>query len=231
MKTYPTSAVLDGDIIGYRLAFKFEATGFEEDELAHEAAVEVSDWTPPGVSDVYLAFSCSREKNFRRNFLPEYKEHRNNFARPTYLYEINQYLKETYPVLMEDGLEADDIMGMNQLERVTVTIDKDLLSVPGWLWNPHKDGMASPRWISHTRALGHLCLQWMTGDRTDNIPGIRGIGPMKSWDALVQSGPPSNWLWAVLAMYESRGYTQREALCSYRGVYILRKNEIKFPLD
>jgi 5'-3' exonuclease len=228
--TYPNHAILDGDIIAYRLAHRFEPVGIDNEDFEQAAEVQVADWIPQGIDKFEIAFSCSRRDNFRKDYLPDYKEHRTSLATPTYLKDIISYLKATYPSVVATRLEADDIMGLSQHKAVTVTIDKDLLSVPGWIWNPDKDGFRGPWLVSEVRALGTLCLQWIMGDRTDNIPGIKGLGPKKAWDILTQSGHPVNWPYAVLATYESKGYTPEDALATFRGVYILRDNELKYPL-
>lgn len=220
---YPSKAILDGDILAYKMAFRFDTEGIDDD---FEAMVDhqINDWVPEGVEEYHLALSCRRQDNFRRQYLPDYKAHRETADKPDLLGFILEYLTDTYPILTEPTLEADDIMGLNQHDTLTVTIDKDLKSVPGWLWNPDKD--YTPCFISETKALGNLCLQWLQGDKTDNIPGIFRMGPKKSWDILVQAGDPNNWLWAVLATYEQKGYTLDQAMATYHGVYILRKTHI-----
>jgi len=74
-------------------------------------------------------------------------------------------------------MEADDGLAIAQgyfqeqgIESIIVTEDKDLLQVPGWHYNPNKND--KPFKISEEQ--GHFLLwkQVITGDKTDNIPGV-----------------------------------------------------------
>jgi DNA polymerase-1 len=111
---------------------------------------------------------------------------------------------------------------------IAVTIDKDLRSVPGWHWNPDKE--EAPVLVDEALADRNFYTQWLTGDSTDNVPGIWKLGPKKA-AALLDSTPPQNWPALVLATYEQKkdkdgnnynlDYAISQAIC----VRILRDGE------
>ena len=69
----PKTAILDGDILAYRAAFWADSEGVEE--LPGRISKDVDNWVPEGCSQVIIAMSCPRERNFRRMFWPMYKKH------------------------------------------------------------------------------------------------------------------------------------------------------------
>jgi len=225
----PKIAVLDGDILAYRAAFFVETEGIDylEERLNHDITL----WTPPGVEKVYIALSCSRSDNFRGDYWPEYKAHRDvKKHTPEALPEAEEYLRTLGIPITVPRLEADDLMGMmvSGGKAIAVTIDKDLRTVPGWHWNPDKE--LEPTLVDELTADRNFYTQWLTGDSTDNVPGVWKLGPKKA-AALLDSTPPQNWKPLVLATYEQKTdkdgnkYTLDYALSQAICVRILRNGE------
>jgi 5'-3' exonuclease len=225
----PKIAVLDGDILAYRAAFFVETEGIDylEERLNHDITL----WTPPGVDKVYIALSCSRSDNFRRDYWPEYKAHRDvKKHTPEALPEAEEYLRTLGIPITVPRLEADDLMGMMASggKAIAVTIDKDLRAVPGWHWNPDKE--LEPTLVDELTADRNFYTQWLTGDSTDNVPGVWKLGPKKA-ATLLDSTPPQNWKSLVLATYEQKTdkdgnkYTLDYALSQAICVRILRNGE------
>ena len=80
-----------------------------------------------------------------------------------------------------DRLEADDVLAirnkqLNELgvSNVIVSVDKDLLQIPGVHYNPIKDEIQS---ITEFSASYNFWKQVLMGDVTDGIYGISGVGP------------------------------------------------------
>lgn len=226
----PTTAILDGDILAYRAAFFVETEGIEY--LEERLNYDVAAWTPPGVTKVIIAMSCSRSDNYRRDYWPEYKAHRDvKKHTPEALPEAEEYLASLSKIVTVPRLEADDLMGLmaSSGQAIAVTIDKDLRSVPGWHWNPDKEP-DGPTFVDEALADRNFYTQWLTGDSTDNVPGVWKLGPKKA-ATLLDSTPPQNWKALVLATYENRldkdgnKYTLDYALAQARCVRILRDGE------
>lgn len=115
-----------------------------------------------------------------------YKGNRDVTHRPKYEHEIRQYLKEHWKAEEVDGMEVDDKCAIEQSKdmeqsfdlfrpkTIIASIDKDLDQVPGW----HYNFMRKERyWVDEAQAERNFYLQLLTGDPSDNIQGIKGLGP------------------------------------------------------
>lgn len=110
---------------------------------------------------------------------PAYKSNRKSSVRPVHLYDIKEWLAEEYVTDQRPWLEADDVMGILSTEphkgdRIIVSADKDMQTVPGLLFNPNKD--KAVRSISVEAAELFMLWQALTGDTTDGYPGCPGCG-------------------------------------------------------
>jgi len=118
--------------------------------------------------------------NFRHTALPSYKAGR--AAKPLLYNDIRDYLVNHHNAIFCDGIEADDQLGIDQTQAdhnttVICSVDKDLLMIPGHHFNFIKN-----EWSYTDEARGSLLFdtQMLTGDRTDNICGVKGLGPVKA---------------------------------------------------
>jgi len=123
------------------------------------------------------ALYISGEGNFRYDIYPQYKGHRDPNDKPKQEKELREYLIRYWDAEVVDGEEADDRVSymqcMAQEPTCIVTIDKDLLNTPGWHYNYDKKTLFE---ITTEEADYNFALQLLTGDATDNIPGIKGVG-------------------------------------------------------
>lgn len=139
--------------------------------------------SPAGDKQGYRAF-LTGSGNFREQLatiLP-YKGNRDELHKPKYYREIKSYLVDIWRATVVHGREADDALGCEQWkhkDRSTciVTIDKDLDMVPGYHYNWVKKEFYD---VSLDDANKFLFYQMLTGDRTDNIPGINKIGEVRA---------------------------------------------------
>ena len=233
MKLGIDRAILDGDIIAYRAAFWADQEGAEW--LDRRLIDDVKRWTPPGITDITIAISCSRKDNIRKDYLPSYKEHREGRPSPDCLSDAIAFLRDNYKTTSEPRLEADDLMGIAKsgFKAVCVTIDKDLQQVPGYSWKPRlnlDDQETEIEYTSVSDADFWFHRQWITGDSTDNIGGIWKLGPKKA-EKLLNSTHSKNHTALVLSLYETRSdkdgkpYTLEDAVAMGRCVRILRDGE------
>ena len=129
----------------------------------------------PSKVSIYL----SPDRTFRHD-LARTKPYKGNRVqpKPKYLKEVENYLVKQYGATFGSNIEADDEIGIaiskDPEGTVSISIDKDLLQIPGWHYNWVEDRIQS---ISPKQADFNFYTQMLTGDVTDNIPGIAGLGP------------------------------------------------------
>jgi 5'-3' exonuclease len=184
---------------------------------------------------VYL----SGRRNFRDAIYGDYKANRDGTARPKYFRDIRDHLLGQWQGIVCDGIEADDAVGIDACtlgnDSIIVAVDKDLDQIPGqhYNWTDGKLYNVSPR-----EGLGFFYEQMLSGDDTDNIPGIDGVGPVKARKALVDCKTPKACATQVWSMYhaardqfgfaddaQQRAFLDRNA----HLLWIQRKKDDKHP--
>ena len=196
-------ALIDGDILVYRIGFaaEGETKGVAISRMAEfvEELVMIQD---VGDYQGYLTGS----NNYRKEIAKEapYKGNR-VAAKPEHYDLLREYLTLSWGFEMVDGQEADDAIGIEAYKSeedsyLIMTIDKDLDMIRGWHYNfikgirYHVDECDTLRWF-YTQVL--------TGDRVDNIPGLKGIGPKKAEKILGEAATESELFQAVLKAYDN----------------------------
>lgn len=204
--TRPKTAILDGDIIAYRSAFWADNEGI--DDLPARIKSDIKNWTPKGCDNIIVAMSCPRENNYRRDFWPKYKAHRDSYVKPDSMDYALELIYEEGNARCVNRLEADDLIGImvSSGDAIGVTVDKDLRQVPGWHWNPDKEQDAIK--IPETEADEFFYKQWMTGDSTDNIWGLWRVGPKKA-QRILDNTDPSDWEDAIMNEYLNEDWDKR----------------------
>ena len=134
-----------------------------------------------------------------------YKGNRDPDHKPIYYQEIRDYLVDTWKAVVTDGIEADDVIADvarmpagcgNPL--VIVSTDKDLDQIAGDHYNWVKDEVYH---VDAYTASRNMWLRVLTGDPTDNIQGIPGMGPKKA-EKYLDAFDPAEWAQAILHMFE-----------------------------
>jgi hypothetical protein len=174
----PKIALIDADVIVYRVAFASEE---ETEEICFARAKELL------FEIVYTELNCDDYKayltgagNFRYMVAKTapYKGNRKDFKRPRHYEALRDYLQRLGAELVT-GQEADDSIATEASKGNfwIVSIDKDFDQVPGWHYNFVKK---EKYYITEEEGRHNFYCQLLTGDRTDNIIGLRGIGPVKA---------------------------------------------------
>lgn len=149
----------------------------------------------------------SGKKNFREDLatFAKYKGNRDKQRRPLFYQEIKDYLCNVWGAVYSDGCEADDAMGLAQeKDTMIVSIDKDLLQIPGRHFNWVRDEMTT---VSIDEGIHLFYKQILTGDRTDNIVGIPGVGD-KTAEKLLAKCPQDRWDTMIVEEYR-KGFTKK----------------------
>lgn len=228
--------LIDSDILAYQFAAKSERKyefGTAVDDL-EEVKPKVDEWleditTKLKADKFIICLSCESADGWRKDVLPSYKENRSGTQKPEHLGALKDYLERTYDSYRRPRLEADDIMGILSThptlvlgEKVIVSEDKDMKTIPGLLYNPRKG--THPRLISQEEADYWHLYQTLVGDSTDGYKGCPGIGPKKA-DAVLLAG--GGWA-GVVALFESKGLTEEDALVQARVARICRACDYDF---
>jgi DNA polymerase I len=151
--------------------------------------------------EIYL----SGKRSFREEIAVTrpYKGNRDGIAKPVHYTAIRGHLVSRHGARVSDGdLEADDFLGIRLTalgsSGVCVSIDKDLLQIPGRHYN----------WVTGEHELvdargGHLALgyQIISGDPTDNVPGLAGFGEAKARKVLTGCPNPQDMLDRIRTLY------------------------------
>ena len=133
----------------------------------------------------------SGDNNFRNTIYPEYKANRDSKIVPKYRKQLKQHLIKEWNAVVCDGYEADDGCGMNQTnDTIICGIDKDLWQIPGhhYSWPIIRKGeivrKALHQEITEEQGMRNFFMQVLTGDTSDNIKGVYGIGKKKAFKIL-----------------------------------------------
>jgi len=134
-----------------------------------------------------------------------YKANRKDARRPHWYKRIRDYMVEVWDARIFEGIEADDALAIAQWAEdeyeprtIIATIDKDLMNVPGWHYNTLKKDQVH---VSFKKAQVHFYRQLLTGDSTDNIPGLYRVGAGKA-DKLIDETMTEDEMYEVcLAQY------------------------------
>lgn len=174
-------ALIDGDILTYRLGFAAE--GSPEGIVRHRVDSFISDLLIYDLDvEDFEGYLTAPTGNFREAIAvtAPYKGNRPG-NKPEHYTFIRDYLVHEWGFIMVEGQEADDAMGIEAMKpgklSVICTIDKDLDNVPGWHYNFVKRNLY---YVSFEESIRNFYTQILVGDRIDNIVGLRGVGPVKA---------------------------------------------------
>lgn len=99
---------------------------------------------------------------------------------------IKDYLAKEWGFITVPELEADDVIcslaeyyGTKEYEWIILSPDKDLKQIPGLHYDYKKEG-AVPCRVTEDEAHRLFWISMLTGDTTDNICGVPGLGPVKA---------------------------------------------------
>lgn len=247
-------ALIDADSVLYATALKAEACikgkrGGEDEyfeimngeELYREVVRRLEALVQEvNASDALICLTPAG-KSFRYSLLDSYKANRKDIRRPTALRPLQAMVAHRKPfrVLSVRGLEADDICGISQTslqkaglrEPIIVSIDKDMLQVPGlnysWMTAARERSVGVVHEVSGAEADRMHLYQTLVGDSVDNYTGCPGVGSVKAnriLDECLQTHGELDWRWIVRA-FETKGLDESYALTQARVARILRDTD------
>lgn len=216
-------ALIDADILNYRIGFacnkETESVAittmahFLEDLLLIDLP-KIQTW------ELHL----TGWDNFRNKIAvtAPYKGNR-KAEKPVHYHLLREYLVDSWGSTVSSGMEADDMLAIRATElgdsSVIVSLDKDLDQVPGWHYNFSKKSLYH---IDPEEGMRRFYKQMLTGDRVDNIVGVRGIGDKKAEKLLAKKTELEMWKLCVKMLGQDRAIENAHLL------YMLRTHDDTF---
>lgn len=177
-------ALIDGDILCYRIGF---ATNEESEDIAiRTMASFLEDMLMFDLNCNTWITYLTGPTNYRNDYAitAPYKGNRKG-EKPTHHALLREYLLTAWNGCVSKGNEADDAIATACTEHgddsIIVSLDKDFDQVQGWHYNFTKK---EKYYITAEEGLLNFYMQFLVGDRVDNIIGVKGIGPKKAYKLL-----------------------------------------------
>lgn len=205
--TYGSVLLIDADSLVYRIAANPQVKTLEgQQHILHETIDIMADRTKATDAIFFLTGrNCFRKNvpvpklNKDGTFeVVQYKGNRKDMVPPETLNDLREYLVGNFPdTFVSNHIEADDMIsytvsalhnnnthGYKLLPYIVVAIDKDLLQIKGVHFNWVK---AQFELVTDIDAERFLKYQLLCGDRTDNVPGLPGIGDARANKMLTEN--------------------------------------------
>jgi len=190
---------VDADSLIYRIALKSDIS-LSTATKYYDKAIEDIEWATVAKE---TKVALKGMGNFRYDIAEDYKGSRSVKPVDEVLMERRKDLNEyAYSLghFKSDNCEADDVVSIWAQEAldagvnfVIAHIDKDIDMVEGWHYNFTKETLY---YIDAEIGWYKMCVQMLTGDSTDNIQGLKGIGPKKA-EKLLTDVPKDGMIAAV----------------------------------
>jgi DNA polymerase-1 len=257
-KAKTRTLLIDGDIWGYKAAVACEyATKWDEDLWTLHASEKEAKFNlrqavnrlqeQMEADRVIFALSHPEEPNFRYDVLPSYKSNRAEQRKPIVLAPLKAYMRETWDCYQRPKLEGDDVLGVLATskriipgEKIVVSVDKDLATIPGKLLNlqkadaliededsPVENRLEAVRQITRQEADYNHMIQTLSGDATDGYKGCPKVGE-KTAHKVLEGLEPKDWWPAVVQQYVKQNLGEEAALQQARVARICRREDYDF---
>lgn len=177
-----TIALIDADVVAYRVAYACKEEPQEKAASTLSSLLEDILYAQLDIStyELYL----TGKGNYRNEVAvtAPYKANRKDRERPVHLDFLRDYMAAAWLAKTATDEEADDLIAIRATELgedgcIIISIDKDFNQVPGWHYNFVKQ---DKYYVTAQDGLRFFYKQILTGDRVDNIIGIKGVGEVKA---------------------------------------------------
>jgi hypothetical protein len=162
-----------------------------------------------------------------------YKGNREDSAKPVYYEAIGEYLQSNWNAKYTTDIEADDAIGIAAMEAkegkrsyVVVSNDKDLHQIPGLHYNWITKEFYE---VSSKEAKTNLFIQILSGDATDNVPGLPGVGPATAAKLLAECKTPIDMVEACADAYKAQALLSSSREQTWAG-YMFEQAQLVYIL-
>lgn len=210
-----TFLIFDGNNLAHRCRHVFNLSFGGQDVSILYGVLRVISSTLAAYSDIKACAVCwdGGTPKFRKEASPEYKATRSHDEDDSY-HDFLRQIKLLHAILPDFGVaslrkigcEADDLMAgiAAQADRDTHTIiitsDQDLQQLVNYhvsIQNPNKDFLLTFENFKEQVGVAkndYLLYKSLIGDSSDNLPGVKGIGPKTAVKLIEDYHSPSNML-------------------------------------
>jgi len=216
--------LIDGDILAYWSAC------YAEDKSKENVHNKVNDLLADIISNTWstdFQIYLTGMGNFRKDFAVtyEYKGNRKDKKKPKWLGQARDYMIRKHGAIVSHHEEADDLIAIAAADHdydnvIVASVDKDFLQLPCWFYNIKKRTFERP---TPEEALKNFYLQTLTGDRADNIMGLKGVGPVKANKILEGLTTEEDLYRMCLLAYQAHDMTEARLIENARLLYLRRK--------
>lgn len=184
-------AIIDGDILMYRICFTTDPDAELYAIKKHCDTYMKSLLDRVGCSHYVALLGIHGSNNTKYDIFPEYKKGR-PLNKPPHWNIVMNYLTSKWGFVPVSGCEVDDAVRFcyeetpSSEKAIIVSSDKDLLQIPGnhFIMGVMRKGKIARqdeiREVSFIEGERTFYKMMLTGDITDNVKGIDGIGPKKA---------------------------------------------------
>ena len=235
--------LIDGDILVYRAAFACKDQ--EEFFALHSAKTMLLAIAKlfPKSSGISLYLS-EEGKNYRHYIAKHVPYKGNRGAKPDHYKVVREYFINEWDAKIAPGVEADDAIGWaTEDSSCVVSIDKDLLMLPGFHYNfvtetflhssdPGKLHLDRSKTAAKLIGTGFkwFCAQMLLGDTADNIKGLYRVGPVKTYRLLNRIKEPKRLWRTVRYLYKKHGLPKTRLHENAQLLWIQREPGQKKPV-
>lgn len=194
-------AIIDGDVLLYQACW-----GNNSLQEAIEKFEEIFEEVLESAFATDYVMALGGPDNFREDLYLDYKKsssrQKSKSNKPEWFNDLKSYAANKEGACISDNCEADDLVRIWAMEAkaaawpfIVVSIDKDLDCIPG---KHSRRGFIYD--IDEDYADYFYWKQILMGDNVDNIPGIKGCGPVKA-DKILNGLSPKERRAAVCRAY------------------------------
>ena len=233
--------LVDGDILAFMCSVQMEEPIKWDDDTwtlhaSESKSIDKLADTLTYYSEILLCrnivIALSSKTNFRKKISPLYKYNRKNQRKPLTYKPLREWLKNNYTTYEYPYLEGDDTLGilatsdMIKGDKVILTKDKDLKTIPSTIWFMQGDDYTI---IDEDTANYNHMLQTLTGDSTDGYSGCPSVGMVTANKILSAHKGNTKAMWnAVVKRFEMNKLDKKYALLQARLARIIRASDYNF---